>query len=122
MDFLNTVLIGKTIRSLRVVGNFGYGILGDPIVGNRQNDVILYGLSVARAVSQAVELIGEINGKVNTRSKVPPPGTDSSGYIRIGARWTAGTVRLDGAIVTGITPRDANVGLTAGLTWVFQGI
>ena len=47
MDFLNTVLVGKTFQSVRVVGNFGYGILSDPVVGNRQNDVLLDSRSLA---------------------------------------------------------------------------
>ena len=122
MDFLNTVLIGKTIQSVRVVGNFGYGILSDPVDGNRQNDVILYGLSVARAVTRGFEVVGEVNGRANTRSGEPPPGTDSSGYLRIGARFTSGAVRFDGALVSGITPDDATVGFTAGFTWVFEGM
>ena len=122
MDFLNTVLIGKTIQSVRVVGNFGYGILSDPVVGNRQNDVILYGLSVVSAVSPRVEVVGEINGRANTRSGEPPPGTDSLGQIRVGARITSGAVRFDGAVISGITPRDATIGLTAGFTWVLEGM
>ena len=122
MDFLNTVLIGKTIQSVRVVGNFGYGILSDPVKGNRQNDVILYGVSIARAVTQGFEVVGEVNGRANTRGGEPPPGTDSSGHIRVGARFTSGAVRFDGALVSGITPRDTMVGFTAGFTWVFEGM
>ena len=122
MDFLNAVLIGKTIQSVRVVGNFGYGILSDPVDGNRQNDVILYGLSVARAITGGFEVVGEVNGRANTRGGEPPPGTDSSGYIRVGARFTSGAIRFDGALVSGITPADATVGFTAGFTWVFEGM
>ena len=122
MDFLNTVLIGKTIQSVRVVGNFGYGILSDPVDGNRQNDLILYGLSVARAVTGGFEVVGEVNGRANTRSGEPPHGTDSSGYLRIGGRFTSGAVRFDGALVSGITPDDATVSFTAGVTWVFEGM
>ena len=122
MDFLNTVLIGKTIQSVRVVGNFGYGILSDPVAGNRQNDVILYGVSIASAVTQGFQVVGEVNGRANTRGAEPPPGTDSSGYIRVGARFTSGAVRFDGALVSGITPRDATIGFTAGFTWVFEGM
>ena len=39
MDFSLVGLVGKTARSVRVVGNFGLGILSDPIDGDRQNDV-----------------------------------------------------------------------------------
>ena len=63
------LLIAKTIRSLRIVGNIGSGILGDPTNGQRQNDVVTYGFSLARAVTERAELVGEVNGRVNLRSE-----------------------------------------------------
>ena len=54
-DFLASLLVAKTVQSLRVVGNFGFGILTDPTQGDRQNDVLTYGVSFARAVTQNVE-------------------------------------------------------------------
>lgn len=120
-DFYWTGLIGKTTRSVRIVGNIGLGILGDPTRGDRQNDVLLYGLSLARAVKQGVEIVGEINGRANTRGGEPPPGTDSRATVRIGGRITTGTVRLDGALLFGMTSRDPKFGVTVGATWVFRG-
>jgi hypothetical protein len=120
-DFYFTGLIGKTTQSVRIVGNFGLGILGDPTRGDRQNDVLLYGASIARAVKQGVEIVGEINGRANTRSGEPPPGTDSRATLRIGGRVTTGSVRLDGALLFGMTSRDPGFGFTAGATWVFRG-
>ena len=35
----------RPCQSVRVVGNFGLGILSDPVEGDRQNDVLTYGLS-----------------------------------------------------------------------------
>jgi len=120
-DFYFTGLVGKTTQSVRIVGNFGLGILGDPTRGDRQNDVFLYGASIARAVKQGVEIVGEINGRANTRSGEPPPGTDSRATLRIGGRVTTGSVRLDGALLFGMTSRDPGFGFTAGATWVFRG-
>jgi len=120
-DFYWTGLIGKTTRSVRIVGNIGLGILGDPTRGDRQNDVLLYGLSLARAVKQGVEIVGEINGRANTRSGDAPPGTDSRATVRFGGRITTGTVRLDGALLFGMTSRDPKFGFTVGATWVFRG-
>jgi hypothetical protein len=121
MDFLFTVLVAKTIESVRVVGNFGLGILGDTARADLQNDVVVYGVSIARAFAQGAEIVGEINGRANTRRDEPTPGTENLGQIRVGARYTRGTVRVDGAIITGLTSRDTNAGFTAGLTWVFRG-
>src|SRR3954464_14405328 len=87
-DFYATVIAGKTVQSVRAVANVGLGILGDPVDGNRQNDVLLYGVSFARALTNQAEVVGEINGRLNTRSGEPPPGTDSRGIVRLGARYT----------------------------------
>lgn len=120
-DFHVSVLVGKTVQSIRVVGNAGLGILGDPTEGARQNDVLTYGLSLARAVRQGLEVVGEVNGRLDVRDGEPPPGTETRGAMRVGGRFTTGTVRLDAGLIVGMTSRDPSVGFTAGLTWVFRG-
>lgn len=119
-EFNFGLAVAKTVQSVRVVGNFGFGILPDPERGDRQNDVINFGVSVARAVAPAVELVGELNGRINTRDGEPPVGTDSRAVMRIGGRWTEGPVRLDGAFLVGVTDRDPSWGLSGGVTWVFH--
>lgn len=119
-DFHFGVAIAKTVRSVRVVGNVGFGILPDPVRGDRQNDVLDFGVSVARAVREGVEIVGEVNGRQNTRSGEPPIGTDSRATMRVGSRFTRGPVRIDGALALGMTDRDPTWGFTAGLTWVFS--
>jgi hypothetical protein len=121
MDFYVTGLFGKTVESIRIVGNLGVGIMTDPLLGARQNDVLLYGFSLARAVAEGVEVVGEINGRMNMREEEVPPGTETRGAMRVGGRFTRGTVRLDGGLIIGMTARDPSFGLTAGLTWVFRG-
>src|ERR1700738_4408622 len=54
-DFYASLLGAKTVQSIRFVGNLGVGILSDPTSGNRQNDVLTYGVSLARAVTQPAE-------------------------------------------------------------------
>ena len=119
-DFFASVLGAKTVRSLRIVGNVGLGILGDPTRGDRQNDVLLYGFSLARALTQAAELVGEINGRLDTRAGEPPPGTESRGQVRVGARYTIGGWRGDVAVLVGVTANDPDIGLAAGFTYVFN--
>jgi hypothetical protein len=120
-DFYISALVGKTVQSVRVVGNLGLGILGEPTDGTSQNEGLTYGVSFARAVREGVEIVGEINGRLDMREGDPPPGTESHGAFRVGGRITRGTVRLDGGIIIGMTSRDASFGVTAGLTWVFRG-
>ena len=120
MDFYSSLLIAKTVRSVRAVGNLGVGILGDPTRGDRQNDVITYGLSFARAITAAAELVGEINGRKDTREGDPPPGTESRAMVRFGARYTIGSWRGDVAMMFGVTPTDPTIGVGAGFTYVFN--
>jgi hypothetical protein len=120
-DFFVAGLFGKTVQSIRFVGNVGLGILADPVRGDRQNDVLTYGLSVARAVQQGLEVVGEINGRLDTRDGDPPVGLESRGALRLGGRFTRSTVRIDGGLIIGMTSRDPSIGFTAGLTWVFKG-
>jgi hypothetical protein len=122
MDFYSSVLVAKTVQSVRVVGNVGLGILGDPTRGDRQNDVLTYGLSVARAVTAAAEVVGEINGRKDTRLGDPPPGTESRGTARLGARYTVGAWRADAAFLFGVTENDPRVGFATGFTYVFNAL
>jgi Putative MetA-pathway of phenol degradation len=121
-DFFVAALIGKTVESVRMVGNLGLGILGDPTTGDRQGDVLTYGFSVARAVREGLEVVGEINGRyAPTGPDDTPPGTDSRAAMRFGARFTRSTIRVDAGIILGMTSRDPSFGFTTGLTWVFRG-
>jgi len=119
-DFHGQLLVGKTVQSIRIVGNIGLGILADPTNATNQNDVLDYGASVARAVKEGVEVVGEVNGRWSTRSGTPPPGTESRAAIRIGGRLTRGTVRLDAGIILGMTSYDPSFGFTVGATYVFK--
>src|SRR5260221_8007823 len=67
-EFNFGLAFGKTVESTRIVGNVGFGILPDPVRGDSQNDVINYGVSVARAVRTGVEVVGEFNRRLNTPS------------------------------------------------------
>lgn len=120
-DFHFGLALGKTVRSVRTVANVGFAILGDPVRGDRQNDVLEFGVSVARAVRDDIEFVGELNGRKNTRTGQTIVGTESRGLVRVGARATRGPVRADAALMLGITEFDPSWGLTAGMTWVFKG-
>ena len=119
-NFYASLLLGKTIQSVRIVGNAGIAILGDP-TGEvpEQNDLMIYGLSFARALTTEAEVVAEINGRYNNSANADP-GSESRGVFRIGGRYTRGTVRVDAGVLLGMTTRDPDVGFTAGLTWVFN--
>src|SRR6185503_3386502 len=120
IDFFSSLLLAKTEQSVRLGGNSGLGILSDPTRGDRENDVLTYGISFARALTQRGEVVGEINGRKDTRLGDPPPGTESRSMLRFGGRYTVGTLRADAGLMFGITSNDPSVGFTAGFTYVFD--
>jgi hypothetical protein len=121
LEFNVSALAGKTVRSIRAVGNVGLAITGDPTRGDQQGDLLTYGISLARAVKQGVELVGEINGRyAATYGEDTPPGSESRAAMRFGGRITTGTVRIDAGVIIGMTSRDPSIGFTTGLTWVFR--
>jgi hypothetical protein len=119
-DFYASLLTAKTVQSIRIVGNFGLGFLADPTVGDRQNDVVTYGLSFARALTNRAEVVGELNGRKSTREGAAFPGTESRGLLNLGGRYTRASVRLDGGVFFGLTSLDPTWGFTTGLTFVFN--
>jgi hypothetical protein len=120
MDAFASLLVAKTVQSVRIVGNAGVAILGDPTSDiPEQNDLITFGVSVARAMTTSMELVGEINGRFNV-ADVPDPGAENRAVMRFGGRYTRGTVRLDGGVLIGMTSRDPEIGGTIGFTWVFD--
>lgn len=118
-DFLASLLGAKTVQSIRVVGNLGVGILADPIGGHEQNDVLTYGASVARAVTDRSEMVAEFTGRVSVRD-VAFPGTETRGLLNMGVRYTRGPIRFDAALFFGLTALDPKVGFTTGFTYVFH--
>jgi hypothetical protein len=119
-DFYASILSAKTVQSIRVVGNLGFAIMSEPLNSTKQNDVLTYGFSLARAMTTQTELVGELNGRVSTRNGVAPIGTESSGTLKLGGRFTHGPVRFDGGVFFGMTSVDPTIGLTAGFTYVFD--
>lgn len=120
MDFFGTLLAAKTVQSLRIVGNFGIGILSDPVSGNRQNNVVTYGASVARALTNRAEVVAEINGRTSVRAGGAFPGTENRGRLLLGTRYTPGSFRLDAGALIGLTTVGPTLGFTTGLTYVFN--
>ena len=120
-DFETSVLIAKTIQSVRVVTNVGLLMLGNPTQPAAQDDLLFYNLSVARAISPAAEIVGEFVGRANF-AHTTTVGAEDRGLLRFGARYTRAGVRLDGGILLGLTPRDPEIGFTTGFTWVFNAV
>jgi hypothetical protein len=117
-DFFVSLLVAKTVESVRFVGNGGLGILADPTSANRQDDVLTYAASFARAITDRAEFVGEVAGRWNF-SEDPAAGTETRSRLNLGGRYTVGSLRLDGGMFIGLTTMDPTVGYGAGFTYVF---
>ena len=117
-DFLAEMLIGKTVQSVRTVGNVGLLVLNSPVDAGVSVRAMALGVSVARAVTNGFEVVGEINGHLDPWGRVRPVGTETRGAFRFGARYTYRLLRVDGGVLVGMTPRDPSLGLTFGATYV----
>jgi hypothetical protein len=119
-DFFVSLLGAKTVQSVRIVGNLGLGIMSDPTLANRQNDLLTYGASFARAITDRAEFVGEINGRWSTRSGGAFPGTETRSLINFGGRYTVRSLRFDAGLFFGLTTVDPTVGFGGGFTYVFN--
>jgi hypothetical protein len=117
MDFFVSLLTAKTVRDIRIVGNVGVGIVGDPTQLAVQHDPLIYGVSVARAVTNRFEVVGELTGRYLSYDE-PPPGSENRATLTGGLRYTYGPVRLDAGMGVGLTDIDSRIGFTSGVTWV----
>jgi len=120
LDFSAVILAGKTVGSNRFVANLGGAILGDTVRGDRQSDVLVYGLSMAHAIAEGLEVVGEVHGQAQWAWEFPRPGAASRATFRGGIRYTHGGGRIDAGLLVGTTREDPGLGLTVGYTHVFD--
>ena len=114
------VLFGKKFgQNARVntFGNLGIGILAAPTQNFTQNDVITYGFAGIVRLDNQFSLVGEVNGRVNTRPGAGPLGTQSQGEARLGMQIRASGMRFDFAGIKGLTKYSPRSGVTVGVTY-----
>mgnify|MGYP001175455143 CR=1 FL=1 len=102
---------------LNMFGNVGLGIMSAPLERFTQNDVLLYGLAGIYRVNDHVNLVSEVNGRVNTRSGTAPLGTESVGQFRVGTQIKASGLKFDTAAIFGLTRYSPRTGITFGVTY-----
>lgn len=109
--------VGKEPRA-NIFGNLGLGIMSAPLATFTQNDVLLYGLAGIFPVNNRINLVSEVNGRVNTRSGLVPIGTESISQFRIGTQIKASGLKFDAAAIFGLTRNSPRTGVTFGVTYV----
>jgi hypothetical protein len=112
---------GKIPR-VNVFGNLGLAILTAPIERFTQNDVLIYGLAGIFRVNDRINILGEVNGRANTRSGSAPLGTESLSQLRVGTQIKASNLRFDTAAIFGLTRFSPRTGVTFGVTYISPSI
>lgn len=114
------VLFGKKFGRdgrLNTFGNLGLGILSSPTQLFSQNDVLLYGFAGIYRINKQFNVVGEINGRANTRSGRAPLGTESLSEARLGMQIKTSGLRFDFAGIAGLSKYSPRSGLTFGVTY-----
>ncbi len=116
-DFFATFLVAKTVQSVRTVGNAGLFMLGNP-EGQDSVTALGFGVSVARALTNEFEVVGEVVGRLTPFEKIVPAGLESRGLFKLAGRYTYAMLRLDFGMLAGFTDRDPSFGISGGATYV----
>jgi hypothetical protein len=114
------VLVGKKFghnARVNLFGNLGVGILAAPTQNFTQNDVITYGFAGIVRIDKTFSLVGEVNGRANTRPGTGPLGTESQSEARLGMQVRASGLRFDFAGIKGLTKFSPRSGVTIGVTY-----
>lgn len=125
IDIFGKVLLQKKFGNFvggtskfNTYGNLGIAIMTAPLERFTQNDLFLYGLAGIYRLTNNVNILGEVNGRQNTRSGAAPLGTESTGQFRIGTQIKASGLRFDTAAAFGLTKFSPRTGIIFGVTYV----
>lgn len=108
--------VGNTSK-FTAIGNLGMVIMTAPLERFTQNDLMLYGFAGIYRATRHVNIVSEINGRMNTRKGDAPLGTEGIGQFRVGAQVKASGLRFDTAAAFGLTKFSPKTGFIFGVTY-----
>jgi len=114
-DITMSILASKQFRSFIAFSDLGLVILTAPRQINDQNDALAYGLGVTLNLNKKFQLAGEINGFTSPRHQIPL-GTEDRSATRLGVNWKLSKFALEISAVKGLTQREGDWGVAAGLS------
>lgn len=107
----------KHFWALDVFADAGIGILQSPLALFSQNDELLYGVAFRYPVQRRLTLLGEVNGRYDSRkASTGLIGTESSSEARLGFQLRAAGLRWDVAGIAGLNKYDPTSGFTFGVS------
>lgn len=108
----SSMLLEKDWGKVRLLGNVGLAILGDPETPGAQDDLYTYGLGLIYKVHQRLNVIGDACGRVGPGGV----GTEEQSLLRLGTQIKAGGFYWDVGLLFGFRDTDPSTGLVVGLS------
>ena len=113
-------LAATDVGPVRLIVNLGLGVLGDPVSPHHHQNVLTYGAAITRQLSRRLAVMGDVAGRIDLGAAPPPPGTEDTGTLRLGARYERWRGWWSGAVTVGLTSRDAAVGVLGAYTFALH--
>ncbi len=107
-----SLLLEKHFGGLELWGNIGLTLLGDPLDGGAQDDLLTYGLAFLCPLNTRFNLVGEWNGRAGPGGV----GTEEQSLLRVGAQIKAAGFYWDAGVAAGLEETDPSWGLLVGLS------
>ncbi|HSR53928.1 MAG TPA: transporter [Acidobacteriota bacterium] len=115
-DIFGSFLFEKTVGKLRVIGNAGLIILGDPTDNSSQDDQFLYGFALLHPVGTNVNLLADFHGRAGDSGF----GTEETSSLRLGAQVKTGGIYWDFGAHFGFEDADPDTGFFIGISKDFE--
>ena len=115
-DFYSSLIIGQPIARANITGNAGFGVLGDPLRGDRRVGSFLYGFAIRGPIASRVALVAGVDGRTGPTE----PGLESRAIARVGLEWAQGPVRVELDGTRGLTVPDGRLGAAFTVGYAFH--
>jgi len=115
-DFYGSLIVGQPISRAHVTGNAGFGVLGDPLRGDRRVASFLYGVAIRGPIASRVTLVAGVDGRTGPME----PGLESRAIARAGIEWARGPVRVELDATRGLTVPDGHLGAAFTVGYAFH--
>jgi hypothetical protein len=115
-NFYAGFLLQKAMRELRLIGNLGIAILGDPTKVSSQKDLVTYGVAAIYPIHPQVSIFADLNGRAGSGGV----GTEERSILRFGGLINALGLRWDLGFLAGLRDTDPSTGVIVGLSHDFN--
>lgn len=111
-NVFSSILLEKNLGKLRLLGNFGLAILGDPEDAGAQDDLYTYGIALFYPLNRRFNLMADAYGRVGPGGI----GTEEQSLLRLGTQIQAAGLYWDLALFVGFRDTDPSSGLILGVS------